>query len=452
MSVFKRLDFWLIVGFVLVFFLILPFVPISDGDTFYYISKARRILNTGDLFNLNTLTTKPVLGMWAMALSLKIWGYNLFGVYFWHTLFSAGILGLLYVFCQKQFDKKTALYAVGILLTALMFFYQTASPMLDMPMLFFLLLGQTLAFKYLKSWRSRYLYALGLAAGLGFLTKGLLPAALPFMTGAIYLLWTRPKINFIKLIWQLILCFCIGAIVCSIWLIPQYKTYGADFSRALFSENIERFFHPIDETGGYREVSSDRQIDPHLNLLYLWLGFLPWSPLIIPAIHSAYKNKFWRKQPEIIFLLCWFFLVLILTSVSGHYKGPRYLLPLFAPLAVLCGIFLAKNKLKNYPRLICWSYWLTGLVFALLALVLPFIKYTHGEEVYRPVVLPFLIYFTICLFGSGWVFRKKNSPDFTIYSVLISYIILFVCGAVFLPGLQFPEKYIDPHSHILRLR
>ena len=77
MSVFKRLDFWLIVGFVLVFFLILPFVPISDGDTFYYISKARRILNTGDLFNLNTLTTKPVLGMWAMALSLKIWGYNL---------------------------------------------------------------------------------------------------------------------------------------------------------------------------------------------------------------------------------------------------------------------------------------------------------------------------------------------------------------------------------------
>ena len=448
MNIFKKLDFWLIAGFALVFIFILPFVPIVDGDTFYYIGKARRILETGDLFNSNILTTKPILGMWAMALSLKIFGLNLCGVYFWHTLFAAGTLWLLYVFCKNHFDQKTALYSAAILMTALMFFYQTSSPMLDIPMLFFLLLGQILVLKYFQTERSKYIYGLGTAAGLGFLTKGLLPAALPFLTGALYLLCARPQIDLKKLIPRLFLSLCIGLIICSVWLAPQIKLYGTDFCQALFSENIERFFHPIDETGGYREVSSERQVDPHLNLLYLWLGFLPWSPLIIPAIHAAYKNKYWQKRPEIIFMLCWFFLVLVLTSISGHYKGPRYLLPLFAPLAVLCGVFLVQNKSKFYSRLIFWSYFITGLIFALLTLALPFIKYTHGEEVYLPVILPFLIYFTICLLGSG--FLKNNRTHFTIYGILISYIILFACAAVFLPGIQFPEKYLNPQARILR--
>lgn len=447
MRIFKRLDFWLIAGFVLAFILILPRVPVFDGDTFYYIGKAQRILATGDLYNSNTLTAKPVLGMWAMALSLKIFGMNLFGVYFWHTLCSAGILGLLYFFARKHFNNQTALYSSAVLLTAIMFFYQTASPMLDIPMLFFILLGHILALEYLQTGKPAYLYGLGAVAGLGFLTKGLLPAALPFASAFVYLCIDRKnKIICPALFLRLFLSGIIFLLICSVWLVPQIKLYGADFGAALYRENIERFFHPIDETGGYREVSSGRQVDPHLNLLYLWLGFLPWSPLIIPAIHSAYKNKYFQKRPEIIFLLCWFFLTLILTSVSGHYKGPRYLVPLFPPLAILCGVFINQATAKDYPRLIFWSYFVSGLIFALLALGLPFVKFTHGEEAYLPVVLPFLIFFALCLLISA--FRKNIR--FTIYSALISYIILFVCAAAFLPGLIFPEKYLDAQNLILR--
>ncbi|MDR2430994.1 MAG: hypothetical protein LBD99_01885, partial [Candidatus Margulisbacteria bacterium] len=97
MNIFKRLDFWLIGGFVLVFFFILPWVPVIDGDTFYYLGKARYML-AGDLFNSKALTAKPVLGMWLMALSLKICGINLCGLYLWHTLLAAGALWLFYAF------------------------------------------------------------------------------------------------------------------------------------------------------------------------------------------------------------------------------------------------------------------------------------------------------------------------------------------------------------------
>ncbi|MDR1997116.1 MAG: glycosyltransferase family 39 protein [Candidatus Margulisbacteria bacterium] len=457
MTIFKRLDFWLGAGFILVFGFILPFVPIVDGDTFYYLGKARRILETGDLFNSNILTTKPVLGMWAMALSLKIRGWNLGGVYLWHTLCGAGVVGLLYAFAKKHFDPKTALYSAAVLLTALMFFYQVSSPMLDIPMLFFLLLGQILALEYLLTDKPGYLYGLGAAAGLGFLTKGLLPAALPFLTGGLYLLlakWgrhnspvlTRPAGQ----IPRLILTGLLFITICSSWLIPQWQIHGPEFGQALYRENIERFFHPIDETGGYREVSSGTQFDPQLNLLYLWLGFLPWSPLIIPAVHAAGKNNYFQKKPEIFFLLCWFGLVLLLTSLSGHYKGPRYLLPLFPPLSMLCGVLLARGKALAYPRLIPWSFRITGLVLLFLLGALPFIRYTHGEAVYLPVVLPFLFCFTVCLLGSCRSFRQNGRPDFTIYTVLVSYVVLFTCAAVFLPGVQFPEKYVNPQQRILR--
>ncbi|MDR1113533.1 MAG: hypothetical protein LBL50_00385, partial [Candidatus Margulisbacteria bacterium] len=302
--------------------------------------------------------------------------------------------------------------------------------------------------------KPRYLYGLGLAAGLGFLTKGLLPAALPFLTAGVYLIVTRRERVWRAGSGQQIVRLAIAGIIfltlCSVWLIPQFQNHGAKFGAALYSENIERFFHPIDETGGYREVSSGVQIDPHLNILYLWLGFLPWSPLIIPVIHAAYKNKYFGRRPEILFMLCWFFLVLFLTSVSGHYKGPRYLLPLFPPLSILCGAFLTSSAANKYAKLISLSFFWTGFVFAGLALALPFIKYTHGEEVYLPVVLPFLICFTICLFGSAWLSRKNSGVQFTIYSALISYIILFTCAAAFLPGVQFPERYVNPQTRTLK--
>ncbi|GBR75104.1 hypothetical protein NO1_2164 [Candidatus Termititenax aidoneus] len=454
MRLFKRLDFWLIAGFILAFFFILPFVPVIDGDTFYYLGKARRILATGDLFNSQTLTTKPVLGMWFMALSLKICGLNLFGVYLWHTLFAAGSLWLLYRFTSRHFDRQTALCSSAILLTSLMFFYQTASPMLDIPMLFFLLLGQILVLEYLQTEQPRHLYGLGLAAGLGFLTKGLLPAALPFLTAGVYLAATwRQRVwraGLGRQFGRLAVTGIIFLAICSVWLIPQFQNHGAKFGAALYSENIERFFHPIDETGGYREVSSGVQVDPHLNILYLWLGFLPWSPLIIPAVHAAYKNKYFGRRPEILFMLCWFFLALFLTSVSGHYKGPRYLLPLFPPLSILCGAFLTSSAGNKYTRLISLSFFWTGFVFAGLALSLPFIKYTHGEEVYLPVVLPFLICFTICLFSLAGLSRKNSGWQFTVYGALISYIILFTGAAAFLPGVHFPERYAAPQTRILK--
>jgi 4-amino-4-deoxy-L-arabinose transferase len=454
MRLFQRLSFWLIAGFILTFFLIHPVVPVIDGDTFYYLGRARRILASGDLFNSQSLMAKPMFGLWFMALSLKIFGLNLFGVYFWHSIFAAAALGLTYCFTRKHFDRWTALCAAAVLFTSLMFFYQTASPMLDIPMVFFLLLGQILALEYLQTGRPRYLYGLGLAAGLGFLTKGLLPAALPFLTAGVYLIATRReqvwRVGLTRQIGRLAVTGLIFLAVCSVWLIPQFQKHGAEFGVALYRENIERFFHPIDQTGGWREVSSGAQIDPHLNILYLWLGFLPWSPLIIPAIQAAYKNKYFNRRPEILFMLCWFFLTLFLTSVSGHYKGPRYLLPHFPPLSILCGAFLTSPARSKYAKPISLAFFWTGFVFAGLALSLPFIKYTHGEEIYLPVILPFLICFALSLFGSAWLTRQNKGWKFISFSALISYIILFSCAAIFLPGAQFPEKYLDPQMRILK--
>jgi 4-amino-4-deoxy-L-arabinose transferase-like glycosyltransferase len=104
---------------------------------------------------------------------------------------------------------------------------------------------------------------------------------------------------------------------------------------------------------------------PGTYLLELPLAFWPASPLVLAALPFAWIH---RRQPEICFLLaaivpCW----LVFEAVPT--KLPHYVLPLYAPLAVLTVAALQKSaspfwrRARRYRR-----WWLAGLAgLALLA-------------------------------------------------------------------------------------
>ncbi|MDC0977657.1 glycosyltransferase family 39 protein [bacterium] len=142
--------FFFVISFLL-FFWFLHNMPIFDSDTFYYIAKARKMLVTGDWLNISAVMAKPVFGIWCMAFTYKFFGVSLASTYFWHSLFSLATLVVVYLFVFKAAGKQVARLATGILLTSIMFFYQSCSPMLDLPMIFFLTLAHFLLFNYITT-------------------------------------------------------------------------------------------------------------------------------------------------------------------------------------------------------------------------------------------------------------------------------------------------------------
>lgn len=457
---FWKFEIGLFAAFAFLYFIILPFVPIIDGDTFYYIARAKKILHTGDWFNLSSFISKPLLGIWCIALTYKLFGLSLFSTYLWHTFFGLGTLVVVYLFMLEFMNRETARLSAAILFTSLMFFYQLCSPMLDIPMVFFLVLAQWFLYKYIYYGEARYLYLTAFASGLNFLTKGLLGAALPAITFVLYLVFTKtnPFKEYKNIVLHTLVAVLVFIALAALWVAPQCKVYGKEFLDSWYKENIVRFFKPIDETGGYRAVSSDVQRDPHVNIIYIVLSLLPWSPFLMPLLIKAFRDKkFYAKRELVIFLLCWFLFVAFITTISGHYKGPRYLLPFFPAAAMLIGIYLnerlvtpAKNE---HQKLIVRSFGFIVAVLALFIAVIALAKFTHGEEQYRPFVLSFLGFYMVVHICGAYFWKKTNyrkAINTLLFFAFLSYAVFLVQGTAYIKKI-YPDygtaKYLRAYPN-----
>ncbi len=442
----NNIEIFIVASIFILFFLLLSFVPIFDGDTFFYVAKAKKMALTGDWLNTANVMAKPLLGIWVMAFFYKLFGVNLFTTYLPHSLFAAATLLIMFMFLKEFFGRNVARLGSLILLTSAMFFYQSCSPMLDIPVLFFITAAHFTLFKYLKTKNAGALFLTALLCGLGFLTKGLLGAVLPAITFFLYLLVN--KINPLKeypgFIKNVMISGVIFLAVALVWLLPQIIVNGREFLEQLYRENIVRFFKPIDETGGYRQVSSDVQRDPHVNILYLFLSFLPWSPFILPLLLAFFKKNHFADKKTLSFFMCWFVFFLVLTTVSGHYKGPRYLLPLFPSLTVLLALYF-DNMIKNnkfiFQKLTARTY-LVFFVFIFLAVIALFLTdFQHGENVYKPFVLTFLILYALAHLA-GYAFFKRGALQAGVKTIVIitltSYVFFLAQGSFYIKQI-FPE-------------
>jgi 4-amino-4-deoxy-L-arabinose transferase-like glycosyltransferase len=427
----KNSDFWMYLFILIIFSSFLFFwkitaIPISDGDTFYYIGIAKNILKTGNWLDLKApgaIVPKPPLAAWLMAASFKIFGANLLGVNFWHLLLGVGVVLLTFLLGNEMFNLRTGFLAGLVLTTAALFFYQVRSPLLDIPLMFFINLSFLFFWLFYKTARPAYLYLFEIATGLSLLVKGLigpfliLLVVLPFIyffggRGDKHL---RPQVSVTIIFSSLVIVF-----VFLIWFFRQYQIYGADFIKMLFRENVVRFFHPID--GPTRAT----QFDFYSYFLYLVVCFIPWTGFAfagvwyflknLPAAGSAKEgrrpglplpaedssqagavageNHLEARQ----FVFCWFTLIFIFFSISGHYKIPRYILPVFPSLALVTGYLfdralLEAKDFKRYFRasaLLTWLIVTPGAIAGHLWLKCQF----PAEFIqYRPMFLVFIFIF-----------------------------------------------------------
>lgn len=329
---------------------------------------------------------KPVAGYWMIALGQALFGQNLFGVRFASALSTGLSVLLCFLIARRLWNDPRKSFACALLYMSFTIVagqagYANLDPQftfwvnLSLVALWFAL-GSTRRGQRLLSWA-----VLGLACGMGFMTKGFLAWLLPVLIAVPWMLWQKR--------WRELLIYGPLAIIIAIavslpWALAVHAQ-EPDYWRFFFwHEHIRRF------------AGDDAQHDaPWWFYLPLLLAFsLPWAVLLPPALKQAWQT---RGQAHIGFLLLWLVMPLVFFSLSNG-KLPTYILPCLLPLALLLGHALADRLRLEQGRVLG----LNGLLNLLLGLaVLLALVYLQLKKPLYELELHNLVLVFIALMG--WI-------------------------------------------------
>jgi 4-amino-4-deoxy-L-arabinose transferase len=297
---------------------------------------------------------KPVAGYWMIAIGQELFGQNLFGVRFASAL-STLLSGLLcYLVARRLWNEPRksficALLYMSFTVVAGQAGYANLDPQFtfwvnfSLVALWFAVDSRTGGQRML-SWG-----VLGLACGMGFMTKGFLAWLLPVLIALPWMLWQKR--------WRELLIYgpvaiAVAILVCLPWILAVHAQ-EPDYWRFFFwHEHIRRF------------AGDDAQHDaPWWFYLPLLVAFsLPWVGMLPTAFKQAWQT---RTQPTVAFLLLWLLMPLLFFSLSKG-KLPTYILPCLLPMALLLGHALADRLRLEQGRALS----INGVLNLLLGLVL----------------------------------------------------------------------------------
>ncbi|MDU9022809.1 lipid IV(A) 4-amino-4-deoxy-L-arabinosyltransferase [Pseudomonas corrugata] len=299
---------------------------------------------------------KPAAGYWMIALGQALFGENLFGVRIASAISIGLSVMLCYLLARRLWNDPRKSFVCALLYMSLTVVAGAAGyANLDPQFTFWVNLSlAALWFALDSNGRNQRLIGwamLGLACGMGFLTKGFLAWLLPVLIALPWMAWQRR--------WRELLVFgplaiAVAIIVSLPWALAVHAE-EPDYWRFFFwHEHIRRF------------AGDDAQHDsPWWFYLPLLVAFsLPWVALLPPALRQAWQT---RRQASIAFLLLWLLMPLLFFSLSKG-KLPSYILPCLLPLALLLGHALADRLEHKQGRSLAMNGWL-NLVLGLLALL-----------------------------------------------------------------------------------
>ncbi|MBK3472301.1 lipid IV(A) 4-amino-4-deoxy-L-arabinosyltransferase [Pseudomonas carnis] len=323
---------------------------------------------------------KPAAGYWMIALGQAIFGQNLFGVRFASALSTGLSILLVYLVSRRLWNDpqkslvSTLLYMSFVSVAALGGYAN-----LDPQFTFWVnLTGVALWFCFDSTTRRARLWSwalLGLACGMGFMTKGFLAWLLPVLIALPYAVWQK---RLGELCTFGMLAVVVAIAVSVPWALAVHLQEPDYWNFFFWHEHIQRF------------AGEDAQhAEPFWYYLPLLVAFtLPWVALLPSTFKQAWQQK---RAPGTAFLLLWLLMPLAFFSLAKG-KLPSYIMPCMLPLALLMGQALSDKLAQGRGRILRINGWLNlGLgVLALLALSWFQLKksvYEPGEETFSLVLV-----------------------------------------------------------------
>jgi 4-amino-4-deoxy-L-arabinose transferase-like glycosyltransferase len=341
--------------------------PLANPDEGRYAEIPREMLATGEFVTPRLdgvkYLEKPPLMYWAVAGCLALFGPNEWSVRVTPALFALGGVLLTYAAGRRLYGREAGRLAAGVLGTSLLYFALARLLTLDMAVsvlmsatLFCFILGVREPPGACRRWLFYGLYA---SAALATLTKGLIGF---LVTGAVMFLWLLvcnqwKRLRPFHLPTGVLLFFAIAAP----WHLLA-ATRNPEWPRFYFiHEHWERFV----STG-------HRRYEPWwFFLAILCAGLFPWIGFLWASLRDALAGGWTRRKEsaDTWFLVVWSAFVLLFFSASQSKLIP-YILPVFPPIAVLIGVWLARASTENAHVPLRVAFGLFSFLCGLLAVAL----------------------------------------------------------------------------------
>lgn len=307
---------------------------------------------------------KPIAGYWFNNIGQWLFGHTHFGVRIGSVVATLLSALLVYWLAWRIYAQRAVALTAGLIfLTSLLVYGIGTYAVLD-PMLSLWLVAAMCSYWFAAvavNHKQRVLgYVLmGLACGMGFMTKGFLALAVPVLAIVPWAIWHQ-RLRELLIFGPLAIVS--AALLSAPWALAIHHQQPDYWHYFFWVEHIQRF----------AESNAQHKAPFWFYLPVVIAGSLPWLALLPGALRSGWRER--KTLPGGLYLLCWTLLPLLFFSIAKG-KLLTYILPCFAPLAILMAHYghTLANQASRILRINAWINILFGCLglLAILAVLAP---------------------------------------------------------------------------------